>query len=373
MQQFKIAGSTNSDWLLAVDECLGQLGDDCVECNVGFIYTTDAICNDLDSITKRLRMESGIEHWVGTTGMGVLCTGQEYYDAPALNIMVCQFPENSFRVFSAIKSDLNSFRHDIGPWLDNNPGSLVVVHADPSNPRIQTLIPELSAASNDGFLVGGLTSSNSQHLQVADEVTSGGLSGIVFSREVAVATGLSQGCSPIGPRHTITQAEENIIITIDDRPALDVFKEDIQVLPENEISQLAGYVYVGLAIKGSDTGDYLVRNLVGVDPKNKVIAVGESVNLDDQLMFCRRDKQTASEDLVRMVSEVKGWVGETMPKGALYYSCVARGRHTFGENSEELKTIQNELGDLPLVGFFANGEISHNRLYGYTGVLTLFL
>ena len=30
------------------------------------------------------------------------------------------------------------------------------------------------------------------------------------------------------------------------------------------------------------------------------------------------------------------------------------------------------LGDVPLAGFYANGEISHNRLYGYTGVLTLF-
>jgi len=373
MQQFRIASSTNSDWLLAINECLDQLGDNNVGCNVGFIYTTDAFCDDLDSVTKRLRAESGIEHWVGTTGLGVLYTGQEHYDAPALIIMVCQFPQNSFRVFSTIKGDLNSFRNEFGHWLDNNPGSLVIVHADPSNSMIQALIPELSAASNDGFLVGGLTSSNSKYLQVADKVTSGGLSGIIFSREVAVATGLSQGCSPIGPRHTITQAEENIVVTIDNRPALDVFKEDIQVLPENELSRLAGYVYVGLPVKGSDTGDYLVRNLVGVDPQNKVIAVGDSVHAEDQLIFCRRDKQTASEDLVRMIREVKEWAGTATPKGALYYSCIARGRNTFGDNSEELKIIQNELGDLPLVGFFANGEISNNRLYGYTGVLTLFL
>ena len=54
-------------------------------------------------------------------------------------------------------------------------------------------------------------------------------------------------------------------------------------------------------------------------------------------------------------------------------SCLARGPALFGDDSQELKTIRDALGDFPLVGFFANGEISHNRLYGYTGVLTLFL
>ena len=38
-----------------------------------------------------------------------------------------------------------------------------------------------------------------------------------------------------------------------------------------------------------------------------------------------------------------------------------------------VERFRDELGDFPLVGFFANGEISNNRLYGYTGVLTLFL
>lgn len=373
MHQFSLAGSTNGNWLAAVDECIDQLGDHSADCNLGFIYTTDAHCKDLASITKGLRGRSGIEHWVGTTGLGILCTGQEYYDRPALNIMVCQFPENSFRVFPTVKDNLQSFINDHAPWLDDSLGSFVIVHADPGNPKVQSLIPELSTASNDGFLVGGLTSSNSQHLQVADKVTSGGLSGIVFSSEVTVVTGLSQGCSPIGPKHTITQAERNIIVTIDNRPALDVFKEDIQVLPDHDLNRLAGHVYVGLPIKGSDIGDYLVRNLVGIDPQNKVIAIGELVQTDESLMFCRRDKQTASEDLIRMIKDVKERAGKATPKGAVYYSCLARGRHTFGDNSEELKIIQNELGDLPMVGFFANGEISHNRLYGYTGVLTLFL
>ena len=373
MHQFRIASSTDNNWSAAVDECVDHLGGQVQNFNLGFVYTTDAHCTELDKIAQKLKTTTGIEHWVGTTGLGVLCTGQEIYDRPAINIMICQFPENSFRIFSGIENNLQSYKDQHSSWLQDSFSNFLIVHADPGNPKVQSLLPELSAASNSGFLVGGLTSSNSQHLQVADKITSGGLSGIVFSTDVAVATGLSQGCSPIGSKHTVTQAQRNIIITIDNRPALDVFKEDLQLLPDYNLKDLSGQVYVGLPIRGSDTGDYLVRDLVGIDPEHKVIAIAEQVQSDAQLMFCRRDKQSASEDLIRMIREVKERIGTRTPRGAVYYSCLARGRHTFGEDSEELRIIQNELGDLPMVGFFANGEISHDRLYGYTGVLTLFL
>ena len=88
-------------------------------------------------------------------------------------------------------------------------------------------------------------------------------------------------------------------------------------------------------------------------------------------MFCRRDGNSAREDMMRMLTDIRGRLGGE-PRGAVYYSCLGRGRYQFGENSEELKLIRDELGNIPLVGFFANGEIFHNRLYWYTGVLTVF-
>ena len=89
-------------------------------------------------------------------------------------------------------------------------------------------------------------------------------------------------------------------------------------------------------------------------------------------MFCRRDGTSAIDDMQRMLAGIKaGFTG--VPKGAVYYSCLGRGESLFGADSAELKMISHALGEIPLVGFFANGEISHNRLYGYTGVLTVFL
>ena len=112
--------------------------------------------------------------------------------------------------------------------------------------------------------------------------------------------------------------------------------------------------------------------MVGIDPDNKLVAIGERISEGDRVMFVRRDGPAAMEDLDRMLRDVTGRAGPN-PKAALYFSCVARGPNLFGADSEELKTVQDAIGeDTPLVGFFANGEICKNRLYGYTGVLTLF-
>ena len=112
-------------------------------------------------------------------------------------------------------------------------------------------------------------------------------------------------------------------------------------------------------------------NLTGIDLGRGCIQVGEPIETGRRVVFCRRDHDSARADLRRMLKDVKKRAGGRA-KAALYFSCVARGRNLFGDKSEELKLIEAELGDLPLAGFFANGEISNDRLYGYTGVLALF-
>ena len=138
-----------------------------------------------------------------------------------------------------------------------------------------------------------------------------------------------------------------------------------------DLRRAAGYIFVGLPVRGSDTGDYLVRNILGVDPQNHLVAIGEYVAPGDELLFCRRDQQTAEDDLKRMLAAIRAQLNAPA-RGGVYYSCLGRGRHMFGAPNRELGLIRDALGDVPLVGFFANGEISRDRLYGYTGVLTLF-
>lgn len=133
--------------------------------------------------------------------------------------------------------------------------------------------------------------------------------------------------------------------------------------------RIAGYIFAGLPVRGDN--DYLVRNLLGLDLHSRRIAIGDRVQPGQEILFCSRDGNSARDDLRRMVRDIRRHLPASA-KGGVYYSCLARGRYMFGKDSQELRLIRAELGDIPLVGFFANGEISHNRLYGYTGVLALF-
>jgi small ligand-binding sensory domain FIST len=237
---------------------------------------------------------------------------------------------------------------------------------------VERLVPALAKRVESGFLVGGLTSSRRRNLQVADSVIEGGLSGVAFSDSVVVATRLTQGCSPMGPKRAVTACQRNVIISLDGRPAFDVFIEDIGDKVARDLNRVGGHIFAGISIPGSDTGDYLARNLVGIDTQSKLIAIGEYLKPGDNLMFCRRDAKTAREDMARMLESIKQGL-YTPPAAGVYYSCLGRGESLFGVETGELKMIRDVFGDIPLVGFFCNGEISHNRLYGYTGVLTLFV
>ncbi len=370
MDMFRVAHGTAPDWQQAANLCLAQLGSIPAEANLGFLYVTDHLAAQLPEILGFFKEQTDILHWVGSVGVAVCATAQEYNDQPAISIMIADFPPDSFRIFPAIKSDIAEFA-DSRAWCEQTDAHFAVVHGDPRNPKTPGFIAELAEAIRDGFLVGGLTSSRGPNFQIAGGLTEGGVSGVLFSGQVSVATALTQGCTPLGRQHEITECQDNIAIRIDDRPALDVFNEEVGDILARDPSRAAGYIFAGFPIRGSDTGDYIVRNLVGMDPENRLLAVGEYLNAGDTIMFCKRDIRTAFEDLVRMLRELKHRLGRP-PKGGVYYSCLGRGAHMFGEDSVELKTIRQELGDIPLVGFFANGEISHNRLYGFTGVLTLF-
>ncbi len=362
------------DWEKAAESCLQQLGYIPADVNLGFLYVTDSLASQLGQILEHLRSETGVDNWVGSVGMGICASGKEYYETPAIAVLLGSFPQQSFRILSALHDEHLDELQDIHAWLDKDPSHFGVIHADPRNGNTPELIERLAERLPGGFLVGGLSSSRGEEQQIANGVVQRGLSGVIFNDAVQVATGLTQGCSPIAGLHTITECERNVIARIDDRPALDVFYEDIGEILARDLKRVAGYIFAGLPLTGSqsDSGDYLVRNLIGVDTQNKLLAIGDLIEAGQPLQFCRRDGRSAWEDLQRMLDDLKSRCPHP-PRGGLYYSCLGRGQNLFGSDSEEVRAIRNTLGDFPLVGFFANGEISNHRLYGYTGVLTLFL
>jgi small ligand-binding sensory domain FIST len=368
MAEFRYGHAGAADWREAAQSCLAQLGSG--SANLGFLYVTDMLADHMADVLTLFRQSTGVQHWIGAVGIGICATGREYLDEPAIAVMLGDFEPGSFKVFSGI-----SVEGEVDPeklHCANAPANIAIVHADPYDQSVGDLIGRIAERVASGFLVGGLTSSRRQNLQVADEVVDGGVSGASFTDAVAVATRLTQGCTPIGPRHVITASQRNVIISLDGNPALDVLREDVGDTLARDLNRVGGVIFAGLPIPGSDTGDYLVRNLVGIDPENKLVAIGELLEPGTGIMFCRRDSETARDDMKRMLESIsKGLYSK--PRGGVYYSCLGRGAGLFGPDSAELKLIRESLGDFPLVGFFCNGEISHNRLYGYTGVLMLFV
>lgn len=373
MQPFLYASAHGHSANKLLDTCLTELGEIPASANLGFLYATDTLAGDLQQLLVRLRTHAPRLDWVGGLGVGLCSTAQEYYDEPALVLMIGSFPADSYRLLTGLQHDLADLDPEVAGWWQKQPVCFALLHGDPTNPQTTTLLDQLTNQAYTTFLNGGLTSSESDNYQIANRVVSGGVSGVLFNEQVAVLTDHTQGCSPIGPVHRLTDAHRNVAFRLDDRPALEVLKEDVGEVISRDLSQTAGYIFTALPISGSDTGDYLVRNLIGIDEENGLIAVGEYLEGQNRLMFCRRDGNSAREDMLRMLERLKSRLGQRQIRGGIYVSCLGRGRYQFGPQSEELKMIESVLGAFPLVGFFANGEIYNGRLYGYTGVLTLFV
>ncbi len=370
-EPFRLAIARDQSARELVNDCLRQIGNVQGKFQLGFIYASDTLCNDLVNIVGRLKQETSISNWVGTVGIGLCSTAAEYYDVAALVVMLADIETSDFAIVGADGLSEDRLLEQVSSYCKEESPHVGIIHGDPSNPATPNLIEKISETVPAAYLVGGLTSSNFHNHQIANEVISGGLSGIFFSPKIKTVIGHTQGCAPLDRRHVITKAERNLLIELDHRPALDVFRENIGEVMAKDLNKVAGYIFAGLPIPYSDTGDYLVRNIIGLDESKKIIAVGDYLYEGGKFMFCRRDGNSAREDMLRMLRTMKLRMS-ARPRGGVYYTCLGRGRHQFGEDSEELKMIRQELGDFPLVGFFANGEIFHSRLYGYTGVLTLF-
>jgi small ligand-binding sensory domain FIST len=332
--------------------------------NLGILYVTEPAASVLPQLVRALTDHTGISSWVGGVGLGVCSGSEEIFDQAAAVVMSAALPPDSFRVVAPTDDPGSDMPRRHAEWMERVQPTLALVHADPRCPDLPRAAIEVAAASG-AFLVGGLVSHCCAQPLLSrtpgeDGFGGNGLAGLMLAPEIAVATGLTQGCSPIGPVHRIDEARDNVVMIIDGRPALAV-----------DLRRVGGLIFAGLPVAGSDTGDYLVRNLLAIDPGHGWLVLGAEIAAGEAIVFCRRDPDSARQDMGRMLRQLGARLNEP-PKAGIYVSCVARGAALFGEAGVETALIRDAFGDFPLVGFFANGEISRDRLYGHTGVLTLF-
>ncbi len=382
---------------------------------LALLYVTDHYAKDAQAILDHLSAElPEVTDWSGTVGVGIASNNVEYFDEPALTLMLCELPTDQYRVFSGVAP--------LGLGFEAH---TALVHADPNTTDLAELIEEMAARTASGYLFGGLSSSRTKMLQFAvggngnikgqgasPGIFSGGLSGVAFAESVSLVSRVTQGCLPVSRAHRLSAGENNVVTLLDDEPALDVMLRDLKISlsqPEQALkvvrATLVGLMRapgrggagdsVAIGRSGNFGSDVLVRHIIGLDPARRAVAVSDRLEAGMQLAFCQRNSQAAKADLTRICAEIREELEpEELPvealtalaaseadaaphparriAGAVYVSCSGRGGPHFGGPSAELQIVRRALGDVPLVGFFASGEIARNHLYGYTGVLTVF-
>ena len=381
---------------------------------LALLYVTDHYAAQAQEILDHLSAElPGVTDWAGSVGVGISSNNVEYFDQPAMALMLCNLPSNQYRVFSGVAP--------LGMGFEAH---TALIHADASTPDLPELIDEMAQRTSTAYLFGGLASSRGRSVQFAlaadgnvkgqgraGGVFSGGLSGVAFGSEVDLVSRVTQGCQPLGggraAMHEITGADRNLVTELDGEPALDVLLRDLNVSLNDRQEALTAVrsTLVGLGHARPGDGSHLiarpgnfgtqvvVRHIIGLDPARRGVAIADLPETGMQLAFCQRNVKAARADLIRICSEVREELDAPEPvliaqhtevgqgpadhkrrviAGAVYVSCAGRGGPHFGQAHGEMQIVRQALGDVPLVGFFAGGEIAGHQLFGYTGVLTVF-
>ncbi|MES2414105.1 MAG: FIST N-terminal domain-containing protein [Pseudomonadota bacterium] len=424
MKLFPYGHATHPQWQMAAGLVLAQLRAHmalpayAAAPTLGLLYITDHYAVHAQDILDHISAElPEVPDWSGTVGVGIASNNVEYFNEPALAVMLCELPYDQYRVFSGV-SPL--------PPASRFKAHTALVHADSSTPDVAELIAEMAERTDSGYVFGGLASSRSDTVQfalsghgnvkgqgAASGVFSGGLSGVAFARDasgcMALMSRVTQGCQPVTVSHEITACEGNVVTELDGQPALDLMLAELGVSLDQPREALAKVrnTLVGLSHPeerlhdgharraGQFGAEVVVRHIIGLDPARKGIAIAEAPSVGMALAFCERNREAARADLIRVCAEIREELepeemtlevagalaapeAEAAPHvarriaGAVYVSCAGRGGPHFGAPSAELQIVRRALGDVPLVGFFAGGEIARHHLYGYTGVLTVF-
>ena len=418
MKLFPYGHATHPQWQMAAGLVLAQLRAQMAlhgyanAPTLALLYITDHYASAAQEILAHLSGElPEVTDWSGTVGVGIASNNVEYFDEPALAVMLCELPPDQYRVFSGVAP--------LGLGFEAH---TALIHADGDTPDLPELIQEMALRTGSGYLFGGLSASRTQSVQfavggngnlrghgAASGVFSGGLSGVAFGQGVAVVSRVTQGCQPVSKTRIVTACDANVVTELDGQPALDALLLDLKVSlaqPQQALTAvratLVGLVerqdiggQQGVNLRGSFGSDVIVRHIIGLDPVRRGIAVANRLENGMQMAFCQRNVQAARADLTRICAEIREELepqeltrqtatalaqseAESAPHpqrgiaGAVYVSCSGRGGPHFGGASAELQIVRRALGDVPLVGFFAGGEIARHHLYGYTGVLTVF-
>lgn len=325
---------------------------------------------------------------IGCSGSGVIGGEQECEWVPALAVVAAHWPGVRLHPF-ALDAEALQRASAGGFWMDTigafpTEQPSFVLLADPYTCDPAKLLEELNATFPGRPCVGGLvsggTSAGEQRLFCHADMRREGVVGLAITGNVQMDVLVSQSCRPIGRPVIVTKSEGNIVWELGGQQAMDILREALMslTLSEQELAQRS--IFAGLVINEMKSrfqaGDFLIRELVGIDPPSGAIALAEDVQLGQTLQFHLRDPGISRQQLRQLLAAHRSHPQQPPPAGGLVFNCLGRGKAFYGVPNQDLRTIRTFSGNVPVGGFFCNGEIGPvgglNLLHGYTASVGLF-
>jgi small ligand-binding sensory domain FIST len=381
--------ATGRDWRQGLEEACSRLtivGSEPID--LALLFATSEYEAEYPELLAEVRRRTGARVLIGCSGQGIIGPAREVENEPALALQVFSLPGALLRPARLAPEDLEG-EESRSRWLRVNSGGDApkawLLFLDPYTIESEAALRFLSEANPGLPIVGGLASGyparSRTHVFLDGEAFDEGGAALAIGGAYRVQTVVSQGCAPIGETWTITGAHSNLIDTIGMRPALEVLMDTFRGLAPDVQERARRNLLVGLAMDEYRDefrrGDFLIRNLLGVDQESGAIAIGAYPRVGQTVQFQLRDPSAADEDLTELLTRVRGELGDEKPIGALLCSCNGRGAGLFGAPDHDARAMAEILGPVPVAGFFCNGEIGpvggKNFLHGFTASVALIL
>ncbi len=335
-----------------------------------------------DQILATIVEQTGCRTVLGCNGESIVGAGQELEDTPAISLWLAHLPGTSLEPMH-LRYERQADGGLIVGWPDNlieawpHDCTLLTV-ADPYSFPSDLLLHRLNDDRPGVPVLGGMASGGSgpgtNRILIGEKVHHAGAAAVLLHGGVRLRTLVSQGCRPIGQPFVVTRSERNIIFEMGGKPSLRRLQEVYHALSPEDQQAARGGLHLGLVVNEYqdrfDRGDFLIRNVLGGDEETGAIAIGDYVRIGQTVQFHIRDETTADRDLLELLNQA------APAEAGLLFTCNGRGSRMFSTPSHDAQAVRQSLGDIPLAGFFAQGELgpvsNRNFVHGFTASLLLF-
>ena len=333
-----------------------------------------------------IREQTKCECIAGCSGMGVITGEGEITQGPGLVLMAGFTPELRLQALAKYQELEHSagvtqqLREALGDFGDEN--SLFFFFPDVYQHQPHNFINMFNyLKSSLSVYGGGSCNDGSQETSIQfgpDIVTLNGAAGLAFEGVPEFRAGVTQSCATLGEPMFVTEVKDDLILSLDGIPALEVFTEIAKELDFKDMEEATQQLLLSFPLdpeKPVFNGEgALARHVTGIDMATQGITTTEIVHQGGVLSFAYRSPKTAENDLREMLLRLKNQ-NPGRPTFGMYFNCASRGEALYGRPNVDTQLIRETLGDFPLIGFFGAYEMAQMpqgvQLYTYTGVLVL--